>query len=152
MQLRTLPLWRIRLDHFRLHRPIPIVNHLLIWPHIVAMRQSGWKGSYESAMLHLQRLQQALDYPEFDVKVDRSRAQELGFSQHDVANDLLVSLVFANTDSQPMTKALQAQMRQFGANIDVLAPGAFLSLIVPLAVFFAFQRHFVQGLLAGSVK
>ena len=38
------------------------------------------------------RIQQALDYPEFDVKVDRSRAQELGFSQHDVANDLLISL------------------------------------------------------------
>jgi multidrug efflux pump subunit AcrB len=38
------------------------------------------------------RIQQALDYPEFDVKVDRSRAQELGFSQSDVANDLLVSL------------------------------------------------------------
>jgi len=38
------------------------------------------------------RIQQAFDYPEFDVKVDRSRAQELGFSQRDVANDLLVSL------------------------------------------------------------
>jgi CzcA family heavy metal efflux pump len=38
------------------------------------------------------RIQQALDYPELDVKVDRSRAQELGFSQRDVANDLLVSL------------------------------------------------------------
>src|SRR5579859_1920811 len=38
------------------------------------------------------RIQQALDYPEFDVKVDRSRAQELGFSQRDIANDLLVSL------------------------------------------------------------
>jgi CzcA family heavy metal efflux pump len=38
------------------------------------------------------RIQQALDYPELDVKVDRSRAQELGFTQHDVANDLLVSL------------------------------------------------------------
>jgi alpha-glucoside transport system permease protein len=69
-----------------------------------------------------------------------------------VWNDLLISLVFANTESQPMTKALQAQMRQFGANIDVLAPGAFLSMIVPLTVFFAFQRHFVQGMLAGSVK
>ena len=43
-------------------------------------------------------------------------------------------------------------MRQFGSNIDVLAPGAFLSLIVPLVVFFAFQRYFVQGLMAGSVK
>jgi CzcA family heavy metal efflux pump len=38
------------------------------------------------------RIQQALDYPEFDVKIDRSRAQELGISQRDVANDLLVSL------------------------------------------------------------
>jgi CzcA family heavy metal efflux pump len=37
-------------------------------------------------------IQQDFDYPEFDVKVDRSRAQELGFSQHDVAKDLLVSL------------------------------------------------------------
>jgi multidrug efflux pump subunit AcrB len=37
-------------------------------------------------------IEQDFDYPEFDVKVDRSRAQELGFSQHEVANDLLVSL------------------------------------------------------------
>ena len=34
----------------------------------------------------------------------------------------------------------------------MLAPGAFLSLVVPLVVFFAFQRHFVQGVMAGSVK
>ena len=39
-----------------------------------------------------------------------------------------------------------------GSNIDILAPGAFLSLIVPLVVFFAFQRYFVQGLLAGSQR
>jgi alpha-glucoside transport system permease protein len=69
-----------------------------------------------------------------------------------VWNDMLVSLVFANTGSQPMTKWLQSQMRQFTGNIDILAPGAFLSLIVPLIVFFAFQRYFVQGVLAGSVK
>ncbi|MDP9862493.1 MULTISPECIES: carbohydrate ABC transporter permease [Streptosporangium] len=69
-----------------------------------------------------------------------------------VWNDLLVALVFANTENQPMTKALQSQMRQFGTNIDILAPGAFLSLIIPLALFFAFQRYFVQGMMAGSVK
>ncbi|MFI0356121.1 carbohydrate ABC transporter permease [Actinomadura sp. 9N407] len=69
-----------------------------------------------------------------------------------VWNDLLVALVFADTASQPMTKWLQSQMRQFTGNIDVLAPGAFLSLLIPLAVFFAFQRYFVQGVLAGSVK
>ena len=43
-------------------------------------------------------------------------------------------------------------MRQFGSNIDLIAPASFLSLVVPLVVFFAFQRYFVQGLLAGSVK
>jgi alpha-glucoside transport system permease protein len=69
-----------------------------------------------------------------------------------VWNDLLVALVFADTDAQPMTKALQSQMRQFGTNVDILAPGAFLSLIIPLVLFFSFQRYFVQGLLAGSVK
>ncbi|MEV7005914.1 carbohydrate ABC transporter permease [Streptosporangium sp. NPDC051022] len=69
-----------------------------------------------------------------------------------VWNDLLVALVFADTDNQPMTKALQSQMRQFGTNIDILAPGAFLSLLIPLVLFFAFQRYFVQGMMAGSVK
>jgi len=38
------------------------------------------------------RIQQSFDLPEFDVKVDRSRAQELGFTQRDIANDLLISL------------------------------------------------------------
>ncbi|MFI9050775.1 carbohydrate ABC transporter permease [Streptomyces sp. NPDC053427] len=69
-----------------------------------------------------------------------------------VWNDMLVALLFADNDSQPLTVALQSQMRQFGSNIGVLAPGAFLSLIVPLIVFFAFQRQFVQGIMAGSVK
>ncbi|REK91961.1 carbohydrate ABC transporter permease [Streptomyces inhibens] len=69
-----------------------------------------------------------------------------------VWNDMLVALLFADNESQPLTVALQSQMRQFGSNIGVLAPGAFLSLIVPLVVFFAFQRHFVQGIMAGSVK
>jgi alpha-glucoside transport system permease protein len=67
-----------------------------------------------------------------------------------VWNDLLVALVFANTSSAPLTVAIQSQLRQFGSNIELIASGAFLQMIVPLAVFFAFQRYFVQGLLAGS--
>jgi len=67
-------------------------------------------------------------------------------------NDMLVALIFTNTDSQPLTVAIQSQLRQFGANIDVLSAGAFLSMLVPLVVFFAFQRYFVQALLAGSQK
>ncbi|MFD9053163.1 carbohydrate ABC transporter permease [Streptomyces zaomyceticus] len=69
-----------------------------------------------------------------------------------VWNDMLVALIFADSGSQPLTVALQSQMRQFGSNIDVLAPGAFLSLVVPLVVFFGFQRYFVSGVMAGSVK
>jgi alpha-glucoside transport system permease protein len=69
-----------------------------------------------------------------------------------VWNDLLVALIFAGPSSQPLTVTLASQTRQFGSSIDILAPGAFLSLIVPLAVFLAFQRFFVQGVMAGSVK
>jgi len=66
-------------------------------------------------------------------------------------NDLIVALTFGQT-VQPITVAIFSNLRQFGANIDLIAPASFISLIVPLTVFFAFQRYFVQGLLAGSVK
>jgi alpha-glucoside transport system permease protein len=67
-------------------------------------------------------------------------------------NDLLVALVFTSRENTPITVAIRDQLSQFGGNLQVIAPGAFLSMVVPLIVFFAFQRHFVQGLLAGSVK
>src|ERR1700712_2852453 len=66
-------------------------------------------------------------------------------------NDLLVALTMAR-NTQPMTVAIFSNMRQFGSNIDLIAPAAFFSLAIPLCVFLAFQRYFVQGLLAGSVK
>ena len=66
-------------------------------------------------------------------------------------NDLIVALTFAR-NTQPITVAIFAQLRQFGSNIELIAPAAFVSLAVPLVVFLAFQRYFVQGLLAGSVK
>jgi alpha-glucoside transport system permease protein len=66
-------------------------------------------------------------------------------------NDLLVALTFGR-ETQPITVAIFSQLRQFGANIELIAPASFVSLAIPLVVFFAFQRYFVQGLLAGSVK
>jgi alpha-glucoside transport system permease protein len=69
-----------------------------------------------------------------------------------VWNDLLVALGFAGGDTQPMTVAIREQLRSFSANIDVIAPAAFLQMAVPLLVFFAFQRYFVQGLLSGSQR
>ena len=68
-----------------------------------------------------------------------------------VWNDLLVALTFAR-DTQPITVAIFSQLRQFSANLEIIAPAAFVSLAIPLVVFFAFQRYFVEGLLAGSVK
>ena len=68
-----------------------------------------------------------------------------------VWNDLLVALVFG-FDNPPITYALKEQTRAFSSNIDVIGPGAFLSMLVPLFVFFAFQRYFLQSVLAGSVK
>ncbi len=66
-------------------------------------------------------------------------------------NDLIVALTFGR-DTQPLTVAIFSQTRQFGSNIDLIAPASFLSLAIPLLVFLAFQRYFVQGMLAGSVK
>jgi alpha-glucoside transport system permease protein len=66
-------------------------------------------------------------------------------------NDLLVALTLAR-DTQPITVAIFSQLRAFSANIELIAPATFVSLVIPLSVFFAFQRYFVEGLLAGSVK
>jgi alpha-glucoside transport system permease protein len=66
-------------------------------------------------------------------------------------NDLLVALTFGQ-NTQPITVWIAGQLREFGTSIDIIAPASFISLIVPLVVFFSFQRYFVQGLLAGSVK
>ncbi len=69
-----------------------------------------------------------------------------------VWNDLLVSMIFADPTVAPLTAAIQRQTRNFGQNVDVIAPGAFLQMLVPLIVFFAFQRYFVNGIMGGSVK
>jgi alpha-glucoside transport system permease protein len=66
-------------------------------------------------------------------------------------NDLIVALTFGQ-NTTPITVWIFGQLREFGTSIDVIAPASFISLVVPLIVFFAFQRYFVQGLLAGSVK
>jgi alpha-glucoside transport system permease protein len=69
-----------------------------------------------------------------------------------VWNDLLVALVFAGKSAAPLTVTIREQLGEFSSNIDIISSGSFLQLIVPLIVFFAFQRYFVQGILAGSVK
>ncbi len=71
-----------------------------------------------------------------------------------VWNDLLVALTFGggSAKSQPVTARLAQLVGQYGSRWQLLTAGAFIALIIPLAVFFALQRYFVRGLLAGSVK
>jgi len=71
-----------------------------------------------------------------------------------VWNDLLVATVFlGNTDSTlVLTGRLRELLGSRGNNWEILTSGAFVSIIVPLIVFFSLQRYFVRGLLAGSVK
>ena len=69
-------------------------------------------------------------------------------------NDLLVALVFlgAQDDRMVLTARLVNLLGQYGNNWELLTAAAFISIVVPLIVFFSLQRYFVRGLLAGSVK
>lgn len=71
-----------------------------------------------------------------------------------VWNDLLVALVFLgiSPDTAVLTQRLSALVGSRGQDWHLLTAGAFITMIVPLIVFFSLQRYFVRGLMAGSVK
>lgn len=69
-------------------------------------------------------------------------------------NDLLVAMVFLGTgkDQLVLTGALNALLGSMGGKWEILTASAFITIVVPIIVFFALQRYLVRGLLAGSVK
>jgi alpha-glucoside transport system permease protein len=71
-----------------------------------------------------------------------------------VWNDLLVALVFLGTseDTAVVTANLARLIGDRGQDWHILTAGAFITMIVPLIIFFSLQRYFVRGLTAGSVK
>jgi len=71
-----------------------------------------------------------------------------------VWNDLLVAYVFlgGTRQNRVLTIALQTLVPATGENWHLLTAGAFISMLLPLIVFFSLQRYFVRGLTAGSVK
>jgi alpha-glucoside transport system permease protein len=70
-----------------------------------------------------------------------------------VWNDLLVSLIFLTGNThQTLTLFLFGQTRFLASNYWIVATGGMISIVIPLIVFFAFQRFFVRGVLAGAVK
>ena len=72
-----------------------------------------------------------------------------------VWNDLLVALIYisiVNPDNLPLTVSIAGLVSSQGAGIEFLGAAAFLSMALPLAVFFGLQRFFVRGIVGGSVK
>ncbi|MBI9096999.1 MAG: carbohydrate ABC transporter permease [Spirochaetaceae bacterium] len=69
-----------------------------------------------------------------------------------VWNDYLVALIFLGDRNRVVTSALAAMVGEKGQDWHLLTSGAFMSMILPLVVFFGLQRFFVRGLMAGSVK
>lgn len=72
-----------------------------------------------------------------------------------VWNDLLVALIYiglANPDNLPMTATIANLVNSLGGGWYLLGAAAFLSMALPLAVFFGLQRYFVRGIVGGAVK
>lgn len=70
-----------------------------------------------------------------------------------VWNDLLVALIFVGGGpNAPLTVAIAGLVNSYGSNFEVLTAAAFISMALPLVIFFSLQRYFVRGILAGSVK
>jgi alpha-glucoside transport system permease protein len=72
-----------------------------------------------------------------------------------VWNDLLVSLIYIgliNPDNLPLPVSIANLVTSIGGGSEFLGAAAFLSMIVPLLVFFSLQRYFVRGIVGGSVK
>jgi alpha-glucoside transport system permease protein len=69
-------------------------------------------------------------------------------------NDFLVALIYlgGTPPVAPMTVTVANLVNSLGSGYHLLTAAAFLSMIVPLIVFFSLQRFFVRGILAGSVK
>ena len=69
-----------------------------------------------------------------------------------VWNDYLIAFIFVGEQKPVMTWKLMRMLGQYGGGWQDVAAGSFISLVIPLIVFFSLQRYFVRGLTAGAVK
>lgn len=69
-------------------------------------------------------------------------------------NDLLIALVYLGgfRSVAPLTVTISSLVSSFGSDWHLLTAAAFISMVLPLIVFFSLQRYFVEGILAGAVK
>ena len=70
-----------------------------------------------------------------------------------VWNDLMNALIFLQDPAKyPLTRSIQNLLGQYGSEWHLLAAGSFVTMSIPLVVFFGLQRYFVRGITAGAVK
>jgi len=71
-----------------------------------------------------------------------------------VWNDLLVALIYlgGTPEVAPMTVTISNLVNSYGGGWEFLTAAAFISMVLPLLVFFSLQRYFIRGILAGSIK
>jgi alpha-glucoside transport system permease protein len=71
-----------------------------------------------------------------------------------VWNDLLVALIYlgGTTEVAPMTVTISNLVNSYGGGWEFLTSAAFISMLLPLVVFFSLQKYFIRGILAGSIK
>src|SRR3546814_177135 len=69
-----------------------------------------------------------------------------------VWNDLLIAKLFLSSDNTTVIVKLQQLLGAQGQGTELLTAGAFISMAIPMLVFFSLQRYFVRGLTAGAVK
>lgn len=69
-----------------------------------------------------------------------------------VWNDLLIATLFLSNENRTIIPKLQTLLGSQGQGVELVYAGAFLSILIPLAVFFGMQRFFVRGLTSGAVK
>ena len=69
-----------------------------------------------------------------------------------VWNDYLIAFVFVGNERPVLTYTLLAMLGQYGEGWQAVAAGSFISLSVPILVFFTLQRYFIRGLTSGAVK
>lgn len=69
-----------------------------------------------------------------------------------VWNDYLIAFVFVGNEHPVLTYTLLSMLGQYGEGWQIVAAGSFISMSVPLIIFFSLQRYFVRGMTAGAVK
>jgi alpha-glucoside transport system permease protein len=69
-----------------------------------------------------------------------------------VWNDYLIAFVYVGNEHPVLTYTLLSMLGQYGEGWQIVAAGSFISMSVPLLIFFSLQRYFVKGMTAGAVK